>query len=77
MHMGRTYQPHGKLMLVHDDGRAEGGTVREQLECERGGDVVGDVRHTQVKVGQLNFHEVAVDDLCVCVCVGGGGGGGG
>jgi hypothetical protein len=37
--------------------------VCQQLECEGAGDVVGDVGHAQVKVGQVNLHEVPVNDL--------------
>lgn len=29
-------QPHGKLVLVHDDGRPEHRPVCQQLECEGG-----------------------------------------
>ena len=46
-------QAHGELVLEHDDGRAEGRAVRQQLEGERRGDLVGDVGHAQVEVGQL------------------------
>jgi len=37
--------------------------VCQQLESERAGDVVGDVGHTEVKVGQVDLHEVTMDDL--------------
>jgi hypothetical protein len=37
--------------------------VCQQLEGEWAGDVVGDVGHTQVKVGQVYLHEVSMDDL--------------
>ena len=31
-----SHEAHGVLVLVHDDGGAEGRAVGEQLECERG-----------------------------------------
>jgi len=38
-------------------------TTRQQLEGEGRGDVVRDIGHAQVEVGELSAHEVAVDDL--------------
>ena len=56
-------EAHGELVLEHDDGRAEGGSVREQLEGERRRDLVRDVGHADVEVGQLLLHHVPLDDL--------------
>lgn len=37
--------------------------MREELESERGGDLVGDVGDAEVEVGEVDFHDIAVDDL--------------
>jgi hypothetical protein len=39
------------------------GTVGEQLEDEGRGDLVGHVGDADVKVGQVDLHEVAQDEL--------------
>ena len=60
---GARDQAHGELVLEHDDGRAEGRAVRQQLEGERGGDLVGDVGDAHIEVGQLLLHDVALHHL--------------
>ena len=60
---GARNQAHGKLVLEHDDGCAEGRAVRQQLEGERGGDLVGDVGHAHIEVGQLRLHHVTLHHL--------------
>lgn len=57
------HQPHSKLMLIHDDCCPECWPMCQQLEGEGAGDVVRNVCHTEVEVGQVNLHEVPVDDL--------------
>ena len=57
------HQPHGKLVLEHDDGCPEVGGHGQQLEHQRGGDLVWDVGHADVKVGELALHHIPLDDL--------------
>lgn len=54
----------------HGPAPPRGPPVRQQLEGEGRGDLVGDVGHANVKVGQLRLHHVAVDNLQL-VLVGG------
>jgi hypothetical protein len=50
-------------MLIHDHCCPTCRLVCKKLECERRGDVIGDVGNTEVKVGQLCLQEIAFDDL--------------
>jgi hypothetical protein len=59
-------EPHGELVLEHDDRCSEGGTVRQQLERERRRDLVWDVGHANIEVWQLCLHYVCLDDLRMC-----------
>mmetsp|Transcript_4195 Transcript_4195/g.11829 ORF Transcript_4195/g.11829 Transcript_4195/m.11829 type:complete len:298 (+) Transcript_4195:685-1578(+) len=57
------HEAHGKLVLVHDDGGAEGGPVGKQLEGQRRGDLVGDVGHAKVEIRQVHLEDIALDYL--------------
>jgi hypothetical protein len=50
-------------MLVHDDCGPAGGLVSQELEGQRRGYVVRNVRDTEVKVWELSLEEVPFDNL--------------
>lgn len=56
-------EAHGKLTLEHEHGAAEQRAVRQKFEGQRRRDLIGNVGHAHVEVGQLNLQEIAVDDL--------------
>ena len=60
---GRRHQPLGELSLEHQDGAAEKRPMQQQLEDERGRDLVGQVSHADVEEGEVALQDVADDDL--------------
>ena len=48
-------EAHGELVLEHDDGCAEGRSVRQQPKCQRAADLVRDVGNADIEVRQLHL----------------------
>ena len=56
-------QAHGKFVLKHDDCCPESRPMRQKLEGEWRGDLVGDVGDADVKVWETLLHHIPLYDL--------------